>query len=175
MLYFTSDQHYGHENAIMYCDRPFTNTGKMERTLTRNYNNTVGQNDITFFLGDISLRGSENLGWYRGLLKKLNGKKILVLGNHDKLRPFQYVECGFKSVHTSYILKHDGIIYGLAHDPAYSINGGDMDYWICGHVHTMFKTLGNIINVGVDVHDYKPISMIDVVELLDARRTDRPK
>ena len=52
MLFFTSDLHLGHANIIRYCDRPFANVGEMDAELIRRWNETVGEEDVVYFLGD---------------------------------------------------------------------------------------------------------------------------
>lgn len=67
------------------------------------------------------------------------------------------MECGFKSVHT--LLDIDEFI--LIHDPVYWYLAKDR-IWLCGHIHNLFKRIGNVLNVGVDVHEYYPISIEEV-------------
>jgi len=141
MIYFTSDHHFSHENIIKYCDRPFPNAYVMDRVLISRYNETVKENDTVYFLGDLSMKNrSHKGGHFRYLMNKLhNGTKHLILGNHDKLEPFDYVDLGFQTVHTSLNidLPYIGNVW-LVHDPAWA----EMDkkkLFLCGHVHTLFK------------------------------------
>jgi calcineurin-like phosphoesterase family protein len=172
--WYTSDQHFDHAAIIQYCDRPFPfnpddikdavrAVTRMNEHLIREYNNLVAPNDEVWHLGDFTMRGED----YRGRVRKnfigrLNGKKHLILGSHDEFGPFDYVKMGFVSVHTWY---HQELldIY-LIHDPAASIIRKDK-LWLCGHVHQFFKTNKNVINVGVDVWDYKPVNIDEIIEL----------
>lgn len=52
----------------------------MNETIISNWNNTVGQDDIVFHLGDFCLGGSAE--WTK-ILDRLNGKIYLIMGNHD--------------------------------------------------------------------------------------------
>ena len=52
----------------------------MNETIISNWNNTVGQDDIVFHLGDFCLGGSAE--WTR-MLDRLNGRIYLIMGNHD--------------------------------------------------------------------------------------------
>ena len=51
-IWFTSDLHLGHRNVIRFCNRPFADEKGMGKSLIENWNNTVGDNDIVFALGD---------------------------------------------------------------------------------------------------------------------------
>jgi calcineurin-like phosphoesterase family protein len=81
-LYFTSDLHLCHENVIRYCSRPFQDVEEMNSVIVDNWNNTIKSDDLVFILGDFCWRmGSSSIRWY---LNRLVGRKIIVLGNHDK-------------------------------------------------------------------------------------------
>jgi len=80
--WFTADPHYGHDNIRKYCDRPFDNVHEMNEALVANHNSVVGVNDHVFFEGDFAFRTST--GRAIELLKRLNGKKYFIAGNHDK-------------------------------------------------------------------------------------------
>jgi len=152
MIWFTSDQHFNHENIIELCSRPFDKLETMNKTIIRNYNELVGKNDRVYFIGDIFWGNHENE--LRKILERLNGEKCLILGNHDKLNPFLYEELGFKQVATS--LKVEEFV--LVHDPAKSIVDRNIPF-ICGHVHELFKVQKNVLNVSVDAWDFKPVSI----------------
>ena len=79
-LFFTSDTHFYHGNIIRFCNRPFKSVEMMNETIISNWNNTVGQDDIVFHLGDFCLGGSAE--WNK-ILDRLNGKIYLIMGNHD--------------------------------------------------------------------------------------------
>jgi len=79
-VFFTSDTHFFHGNIIRFCNRPFKDVETMNETIISNWNNTVGQDDIVFHLGDFCLGGSAE--WTR-ILDRLNGRIYLIMGNHD--------------------------------------------------------------------------------------------
>jgi len=79
-IFFTSDTHFGHENIIKYCKRPFKDAAEMDKVLIRNWNRVVGPNDLVYHLGDFAVGGGP-AGPY---LDQLNGRIILIHGNHDE-------------------------------------------------------------------------------------------
>ncbi len=94
--WFTSDTHFGHENIIKYCDRPFGSVDEMNKTIIRNWNSYVAPEDIVYHLGDVALgQITDSLN----CVSALNGHKILVLGNHD--RPFMVMEKGENDLNVS--------------------------------------------------------------------------
>lgn len=80
-IWVTSDTHFGHDNIISYCDRPFKNSKEMDEALLENWNSVVKPGDKVYHLGDVYFaKGQEHWGSF---FSKLNGSKRLVLGNHD--------------------------------------------------------------------------------------------
>jgi calcineurin-like phosphoesterase family protein len=155
MIWFTGDWHLDHEAIIDLASRPFLRMKHMEKTILKNYKEIVKKDDTVYFLGDIFFH--KNKPKIESTLRNLPGTKILILGNHDKLDPFEYQELGFYQVATW--LKVDN--YTLVHDPA--IAGCLTDQlFVCGHIHNLFKIQKNVINVGVDVWDFRPVS-IDMI------------
>jgi calcineurin-like phosphoesterase family protein len=80
--FFTSDTHFGHANIIRYCERPFSDYETMDAAIIKNWNAVVGDTDVVYHLGDLALGPSERWDW---ILKSLNGYKIFVVGNHDRI------------------------------------------------------------------------------------------
>lgn len=155
MIYFTSDQHFGHANIIKYCNRPFENHQQMDKEIIKRYNSKVTNDDIVYFLGDLTLHKHDIVG---NLLKNLKGNKILILGNHDSLKPFDYIDLGFTTVHTALEISTTSGNFILVHDPAISQVDRSKQF-LCGHIHDLFKSQKNCINVGVDVWNFYPVSL----------------
>lgn len=89
-VWFTSDMHFGHAKIVEYCDRPFRDAGGnpdvafMTETLVKNWNERVAPDDTVFVLGDAVMgRREETLP----TLARLNGDKVLIMGNHDYCWP----------------------------------------------------------------------------------------
>lgn len=166
MYFFASDQHFSHYNIISYCNRPYNSIGQMNKDLIYKWNKRVAEEDIVYILGDFSFTNRDE---NKKILHKLNGKKILILGNHDNLDPFCYVADGFRSVHTSLDLNIDGVKLFLNHDPAPRCAIPNDTIFLCGHVHTLFKSIKEqrLVNVGVDVWNYEPITLEEILKELE--------
>lgn len=179
MRHFTSDLHFGHKNVIGFCNRPFESVEDMEQKLINNWNDYVSQTDEIYILGDMFFCGSIKA---KEILKQLNGKKILILGNHDwgKIKKHRSEEFGLSMIIDSmcirigkYDVKLSHFPYKGAgdhtegeerfHDKRYDDDGG----WLLhGHVHNAWRTKEKQINVGVDVWDYCPVSENKILEII---------
>lgn len=161
-IFFTGDQHFFHGNAIYYCNRPFKNLNAMHSGIIDRHNEVVGPDDVCYHLGDIAFISKSQIQKLEKIISKLNGTNILILGNHDENHPFTYMNLGFMSVHTSLILPEDNRFI-LNHDPAASLLYKNK-FWIVAHVHDLFTVHKNCVNVGVDVRNYYPVSLEEVVK-----------
>ena len=81
MIYFTSDLHLGHKNIIKLCHRPFASLEEMDETLVSNWNQVVTNGDTVYIVGDLMFRTQNHPS---DVLRRLRGKKNLILGNHDR-------------------------------------------------------------------------------------------
>jgi calcineurin-like phosphoesterase family protein len=133
----------------------------MNKVMTANWNSVVKDEDTVCVIGDFSM--SKETSLFESILSKLNGRKILILGNHDKLTPWQYLEVGFDSVHTSLVITYEDVEFFLCHDPA-MVSCVDYTFNLTGHIHGLWDYLltkknQHLLNVGVDVRDFTPISI----------------
>lgn len=79
MIFFTADTHFGHNNVIRFCDRPFSSAAEMDEVMIRNWNARVTGGDTVYILGDMFFRSTNA----EEILQRLKGKKRLIVGNHD--------------------------------------------------------------------------------------------
>jgi len=187
MRWWVADLHFGHTNVLTYCNRPFKDAYHMNEVLISNWNESVGTSDDVWFVGDMMM----NHG-YLHLLNRLNfGQLYWILGNHDKEKRIQRElseGCLYGLKDGIHLMKDavetiGGVEYFITHRP---INSSDNMPTICGHVHEKWKFLATgtliseysralnrtvskvikqpILNVGVDVHGFKPISDEEVVK-----------
>ena len=80
-IYFTADLHLGHKKILDLANRDFDNIEKHDNYIIEKYNKIIDNEDICYILGDICWNQSYNS--YKELFAKLNGKKYIILGNHD--------------------------------------------------------------------------------------------
>lgn len=165
-IFVTSDTHFRHKNILKYEAefRPFENVEQMNVELINRWNSVVGPMDVVFHLGDFGFT-SKNLT--RILLSRMNGRKILLLGNHDreqKIKREKWIELGFSRVFSHPFMMDNRFIF--SHEPLAEIPAGKIN--IYGHVHSSkdFKTFEtNRYCVCVERHDLKPVEYAKIVEL----------
>jgi calcineurin-like phosphoesterase family protein len=186
--FFTADLHFGHQKIIDYCDRPFHDADHMDQMLVEFWNETVSPKDTVWVLGDVSM-----VPKCIAPVKELNGTKHLIAGNHDSVHPMHrryhrymtyYSDMGFTSISPFARHRLDGREMMLSHFPyAGDHKGVDRyrDYrlkdnkrpLLCGHVHDLWQystsPVGTpMLNVGVDVWNYRPVSADQVIATMDA-------
>lgn len=86
MIYFTSDWHFFHDRILDFHARRKELFGTDIKEVTEKmillWNNTVSKKDTVYILGDLSFGTVEQK---RKLFNRLNGNKVLILGNHDSI------------------------------------------------------------------------------------------
>lgn len=169
-IWFSSDHHFGHQNIIKYCKRPFKDVTEMDEKLISNWNECVAKDDEVYYLGDFCFY--KDIDVVKKLLKNLNGKKHLILGNHeDTFKVNSWVSAGFYSVHTSLSLTHLGHKLYLAHTPESKKQLGLSDViFVHGHVHNNTPAIyvddsrEILVNVCVENWFYRPIEINELFE-----------
>ena len=166
MIWFTSDLHLGHGAAINMCERPFETVEEMNETLIRNFNSCVKKNDTVYILGDIAHRTPVDV--VNQGIARLNGKKVLCKGNHDK----RYNAELFAGIYDFLEISTHGVNLSLMHYPMMSwpkSRHGSLH--LHGHIHSkgdynlQQKKEGILrYDVGVDVNGYYPVSIEQVKE-----------
>ncbi|MCR6097180.1 metallophosphoesterase [Salipaludibacillus agaradhaerens] len=175
MKYFISDTHFFHENIIKFSNRPFDSVVEMNQTMINKWNSVIGQTDEIYILGDLVVRGTGKQA--NEILKLLNGKKYLIKGNHEHyLDDPEFDSSHFEWIKDYYSFKFNKKTFVLFHYPILEWNGFYNDsIHLYGHVHHKKKEyLRNIlgsraINVGVDVNNFFPISIEQVLSIVKLR------
>lgn len=158
MIFFTSDSHFCHQKILEYCpNRKFASVEDHNEHLIKVWNQKVQPNDTIFHCGDFSF-GSVEQGIE--ILQRLNGKKVLISGNHDArhlnkpafcaewraiFRGYHEVEVNYKG-HTTLIV--------LCHYPLQSWNKdryGSFHFHGHSHGNKIRLQLKNMQDIGVDL------------------------
>lgn len=178
-LFFTSDLHFYHKNVIAYCNRPFKDVDHMNETMIANWNAVIAPDDWVYILGDFVFGGTTKLV---GITSRLNGRKFLIYGNHDDKitrNPARAKEFGFESMLPKGCAVFANEMVLMSHYP-YRDQGDSTDIeryperrlidegrWLLhGHVHEKWKIKNKMINVGVDVWDYKPVHISEIERII---------
>ena len=160
--YFISDMHFGHENIIHLCKRPFTTVKEMDEAIINNWNSVVKKEDTVFVLGDVSFYPKEIT---KQIITSLKGRKLLVKGNHDEKGNDWYSECGFSSVYDLPVLYNDFFL--LSHKPLEWLDKEGVMGNFHGHIHNDHRYLHvtpRSFNVSVEQIGYKPIAFEEIVK-----------
>lgn len=181
-IFFTSDTHFGHANILKYCSRPFSSVEEMDNALIENWNRVVKKDDIVFHLGDFAFCGSQRL---KELISSLNGRKSLIIGNHDRKMLRDGSITLFDSICSEMYISVNGQRIYLNHKPYLCFDGsyGRTDkthtWQLFGHVHSGPLTKSGLdcnrlnmlfptqYDVGVDNNNFTPISFDAVKEIIE--------
>ena len=162
-IFFTADTHFGHGGAIGLFRRPFASVAEMNEALIARWNETVGADDEVWHLGDFAVRRSAAA--VAELLGQLHGKIHLIIGNNDSAAIVLLTE--FQSAQHYAELELEGVRLVLCHYPFRSWNGMNRGAFnLHGHSHGRLKPMTRQIDVGVDVWNFHPVS---IAEILAAR------
>lgn len=163
MYYFISDPHFGHENILKMCQRPFENVEEMNEAMIDAWNQRVTGNDTVFILGDLFYRCPDP----EPILQRLKGKKRLIIGNHDSswmdnvdlsryfvsVDPFLEITDGVRAI-------------TLCHYPLLTWKHKLRTYMVHGHIHNdttsdffpLLVARERVLNAGVEVNGYRPVT-----------------
>ena len=163
MNYYTSDLHLGHKNIIEYENRPWKDVESMTYGIMFRWNQVVRPNDNIYILGDFAFQNSYmTCDMINKILSQLDGKKHLIIGNHDTWINKQTFNprCFEEMVHYKEI-QEDGKFIILSHYPIESWNGKEHgSIHLHGHTHKQDSRPDmNRYNVGCMLYDYRPVTL----------------
>jgi len=175
---------------MRYCGRPFFTKTQMDNAIIARWNAVVAPGDTVYHLGDVAMHTAP----MKRIMPQLNGNHLLIVGNHDMIYPYflktrgqkfidrmnkEYMAAGFSEIIHRELYLDTRIGYvRLCHFPTkntYDNYHNDMHdanrpedvgiLNICGHVHDNWLKRGNNINVGVDVWNFTPVLLDDIISL----------
>lgn len=156
-VFVIADTHFGHSNIINYCNRPFRSVEQMDNIMIKLWNETISNKDIVIHLGDVGLGNKEYIG---NIISGLQGKKILIMGNHDCYSEQFYREAGFNTVSKFPIVYNDFFL--MSHAPLQLSE--TTPYFNCyGHVHNDNKYIDNATSrcFSVERIGYRPALLFE--------------
>lgn len=130
--FFASDHHLGHANIIKFTDgegtriRPFDSVEDHDEHIIARHNAVVGEKDTCWFGGDVVINRR-----FLKQISRLNGRKRLILGNHDIFSNKDYINAGFEDLHA--FRKFDDFV--LTHIPVHADSLGRWGVNVHGHLH----------------------------------------
>ena len=176
-VFLVSDTHFGHTGVCRFVRkdgvtklRPWDTAEEMDEFMVKAWNERVRPTDKVYHLGDVVI----NLKAL-GIMRRLNGDKVLIRGNHDIFKDTDYRE-HFRELRAYHVM--NGMI--LSHIPIHSESLGRFGVNIHGHLHANRVMLpgfnGKITDivdtryhcVCVEQTDFAPILFEDVVRRIEA-------
>ena len=131
-VFLVSDTHFGHAGVCRFtCDdgvtkiRPWTDPDEMDEEMVKRWNERVRPNDKVYHLGDVVINRKA-----LGIMRRLNGDKVLIRGNHDIFRDEEYRE-HFRELRAYHVM--NGMI--LSHIPIHPESLSRFGTNIHGHTH----------------------------------------
>ena len=174
-IWFVADTHLGHANIIKYDNRPFANIKEHDDTIISNWNSVVKKGDSVYHLGDVSFGCSRK--YAQELVWRLNGQIYLIRGNHDKHVDKPGIKERFVWIKDLHVmrLKENGKVYQHITLCHYAMRRWYKSHWgsfsLYGHSHNSLDE-GDYLSfdVGVNGHNYYPISLEYVKERLEQKQ-----
>lgn len=170
--FVTADTHFGHKNIVVFKNedgsplRPWDDVEQMNKDMMEAWNTTVGKDDLVYVLGDFCINRR-----YLPIAEDLNGRKILVKGNHDVFRLEEYSQY-FQDVRACVVLQRAI----LTHIPVHPSQLERFHHNVHGHLHSHHVMCertpagwgpakdARYTCVSVEHTDFKPILLSTVLE-----------
>jgi calcineurin-like phosphoesterase family protein len=177
-----SDTHFGHTNSwekFKLADgsplRPFTSTEEMDETMIERWNAKVKSTDTVYHLGDVVINKK-----YLNLVERLNGRKILIRGNHDIFGDEQYYLAGFEQIHgvrvfvDKFILSHiplhpDCVTERFKVNVHGHLHANEIMSWQVIDEDIVHKPDPRYLCVSVEHTNYEPLHFDEVQARIDKR------
>ena len=163
--FFVSDTHFGHANILTFenngvKERPgFSCVEEMDETMVDNWNRVVREHDRVYHLGDVVMNRR-----CLSIMDRLNGKKVLIKGNHDIFPLKDYVK-HFEDIRAYKVFPALGII--CSHIPVHPDQlSGRFKLNFHGHLHRRKLDDQRYVNLCVEHWNYTPVTLEQILESL---------
>jgi calcineurin-like phosphoesterase family protein len=131
-VFLTADPHFGHAGVCRFMRddgvtklRPYETAEEMDEDMVKRWNDTVRPGDKVYVLGDVVINRKA-----LGIMRRLNGDKVLIKGNHDIFKLEDYT-AHFRDIRGYHVM--NGLI--LSHIPIHEESLGRFGCNIHGHLH----------------------------------------
>ena len=172
-IFLTSDLHLCHDREFLFKPRGFDSVTDHDITICANWNSVVQPEDDVYILGDLMLNDNRRA---LNMLKCLNGRKHIILGNHDTpMRIRAYVEEGICVEEPKWadVIHYKGYHFFLSHFPSMTANLEkeslkQVTINLFGHTHQKKKFYNDIpfmFHVGMDSNNNTPVLLDDIIEM----------
>jgi len=160
-VFIISDTHFGHANILKFTGRDgerirphWDDVQQMDEDMVTLWNSVVSDTDTVYHLGDVYLRDGAHV------LPRLKGRKHLILGNHDNGKDPVLHE-HFETIMMGHMLKDFNCL--LTHLPVHASNLFSVEYNLHGHIHEKKSPTAKHVNCSVEVQDYLPKHIEELV------------
>jgi len=184
--FITSDHHFGHKAILKFTPKRYNDQGQEYKTieehdqdLIRKWNSIVSPNDLVYHLGDFAYKCSMSYAQY--IFWSLNGRKILILGNHDSKLAKKFTN-SWEEIHQLLrieVLKSNGVKQSilLGHRPF--LTWESKCWHFHGHTHRNIEHLNNNLkapdyhsisirkDIGVDTNNGYPYDLQSLIDNYD--------
>lgn len=164
-VFVISDTHFGHENIIRYCDRPFSSAEEMDEYMVQEWNRLVKPGDRVYHLGDVYMGCTAE--YADKLLGRLNGQKRLILGNHDDGKD-PVLHKHFRKIYVWKMFKEESLL--ASHVPVHpsTLNEGPGDLVnVHGHIHSNKSPENRYVNACVEHWGYRPVHLEEIRQVAE--------
>lgn len=167
-IWFISDHHFFHENILKFVGddgariRPeFSSVDEMNWHMVEQWNSVVKPQDKVWHLGDVAFKTTEKAAELENLLQKLHGHKRMLVGNHDNLKSPALLR-HFEKIELWKGFKDEG--FTCSHIPLRLDSLRDGTVNVHGHIHQNLMGEPGYVNVCVEVRNYTPVHMDQLVK-----------
>lgn len=164
-IWFISDTHFFHENILKFTDasgariRPQWDIGavdEMNWEMVERWNSVVKPQDKVWHLGDVAFKTTVKAEALANLLRKLNGHKRMLVGNHDNIKAPAILN-NFEKIELWKGFPDEG--FTCSHIPLRLDSLRDGTVNVHGHIHENMMDEPGYVNVCVEVRNYTPVHL----------------
>lgn len=160
--WFTADLHLSHANIIGFCNRPFSDARSMDAAIIAELQGRVRSEDDLWILGDFAISKATDTqrAAVREMFDAIPGRKHLVVGKHDRA---WFRDLPWNSLSQMADIIADGRRLCLCHYPMITFPGARRGgLQLFGHVHQNWPGTRKSVNVGVDMWDFRPVTLPEI-------------